>query len=367
MKILYITTIGGTMVFFNSLIGELRKEGHVVDIATNETDSRVPDYYREIGCKVFQISTSRSPFSFGNIKAISEIRKIAKDCDIVHCHTPLASMATRLACRKLRKKGLKVMYTAHGFHFYKGAPIKNWLLYYPIEWFCSYFTDVLITITKEDYSLAKKRLKAKQTEYVPGVGIDYEKFNSVKVKKNKLREELNLPKDATVLLSVGELNKNKNHQIVIKALSKIDNDNIHYIIVGKGNEKDNLENLAKELGIDNQVHLLGYRNDVEKLYKISDIYVLPSIREGLNVSIMEAMASGLPVICSFNRGNNDFVSYGVLGCDLKKEESDFKEKIEELTKSYFLRIKMGEQNIVKSREYIKERINKTMLDTYLNI
>ena len=161
MKILYITTVGGTMNFFNSLIKELINDGYTIDIATNEVASKVPDCYKEWGCKIYHISTSRSPFSFGNIKAIKQIKKIAKDYDLVHCHTPLAGMATRLACRKLRKKqGLKVIYTAHGFHFYKGAPKKNWMIYYPIEKMCSRWTDVLITINKEDYELAKRKMKA---------------------------------------------------------------------------------------------------------------------------------------------------------------------------------------------------------------
>lgn len=159
------------MGFFKNFIKELLEDGHTVDIATNETTSKVPDCYREWGCQIYQISCTRSPFNKGNIDAIRQIRKIAADGSygIVHCHTPIAAMCTRLACRKLRKSGLKVFYTAHGFHFYKGAPLKNWLVYYPIEWLCAHWTDVLITINKEDFELAKKKMKAKRVEYVPGV------------------------------------------------------------------------------------------------------------------------------------------------------------------------------------------------------
>lgn len=305
MKILYVTTIGSTMAFFKAIIRELIEEGNTVDIATNNHTSEVPEVFSELGCRIFDISTSRSPFSCGNLRAIGQIRKLAADYDIVHCHTPLAAAATRLACRRLRKEGLKVVYTAHGFHFYKGAPLKNWLFYYPIERLCSGWTDVLITINKEDYKLARKKMKPRKIEYVPGVGIDIKKFSDAVTDKEKKREELGVPKDAEMILSVGELNRNKNHRIVIKALGKINDNNIHYVIAGNGNQKEKLLKLAAECGVN--LHLLGFRDDVAQLYKACDLFVLPSVREGLNVSAMEAMAAGCPVIASDIRGNNDMV------------------------------------------------------------
>ena len=296
------------MDFFKSLIKELIDGGNVVDIATNESEKPVSQYFKDLGCKVFSIDTSRSPLSTGNIRAIKQIKSIAKDYDIVHCHTPLASIATRLACKGFRKNGLKVIYTAHGFHFYKGAPLKNWLIYYPVEKICAHWTDVLITINKEDFELAKKKMKAKRIEYIPGVGIDTKKFADVVVDRDKKREEIGVPKVAKMLLSVGELNENKNHKVVIEALGKINDPNIHYVIAGVGDQKENLENLAKTFNVN--LHLLGYRKDVAELYKCADLYVLPSIREGLNVSVMEALASGLSVLCSNIRGNVDMVVSG---------------------------------------------------------
>lgn len=306
MKILYITTIGDTMNFFNSFISHLIKEGHTIDIATNENDSKVPQCYREWGCTVYQIDTSRSPLNTGNIRAIRQLKIIVEQekYDIVHCHTPIAAMCTRLACRRARKMGTKVYYTAHGFHFYKGAPIKNWLLYYPVEKICSYFTDVLITINQEDYKLAQKKMKAKRTEYVPGVGIEIAKFGQVAIDKSAKRKELGIPEDATLLLSVGELNENKNHETVIRAIKNLD---VYYIIAGKGGLYEHLQNVINELDMTNKVKLIGYRSDVAELYQSADIYVLPSVREGLNVSVMEAMASGLPVVCSRIRGNTDLI------------------------------------------------------------
>lgn len=306
MKILYVATVGGFMKFFKDLVRQLIDDGHVVDFAANQSSSKVPDYYSKWGCKIFDISCSRSPLSFGNIKAIKQIRNLAKEYDIVHCHTPIAAACTRLACKGLRKKGVKVIYTAHGFHFYKGAPKKNWLIYYPVEKICARWTDVLITINKEDYELAKKKLHAKKVEYVPGVGIDVDKFANTMVNRIQKRQEIGVPEDAFMLLSVGELNANKNHHIVIKALAEIGDPNIHYVIAGKGDKKDELEALAKELNVN--LHLLGYRSDVAELYKVADLYILPSIREGLNVSVMEALSSGCPVVASKIRGNVDMIS-----------------------------------------------------------
>ena len=161
------------MRFFIQLVKELVEEGHTVDIAANTSISNVPNEYIELGCNVFPISCTRSPLERGTVTAIKQLKQVVSvgNYDIVHCHTPIAAMCTRLACRKVRKQGTRVFYTAHGFHFYKGAPLKNWLLYYPVEKLCAYWTDVLITINQEDYVLAQGKLAAKRIEYIPGVGI----------------------------------------------------------------------------------------------------------------------------------------------------------------------------------------------------
>lgn len=307
MKILYVTTIGITMNFFKELIKELIEEGHTVDLACNEDIEPVNEFYDELGCKKYNLSCTRSPFDKNNIKAVKEIKEIVAngEYDIVHCHTPIAAACTRLACRKLRTSGLRVFYTAHGFHFYKGAPLKNWLIFYPVEKLCSNFTDVLITINHEDFARAKKKFKAGNVEYVPGVGIDVDKFKNAVVDKAAKRREIGVPEDAFLLASVGELNANKNHEVVIRAMAQLNDKNIHYIIAGIGALKEYLNNLADELGIGEQVHLLGYRNDVPELYKSSDVCCFPSIREGLGLAAIEGIATGLPLICADNRGTRD--------------------------------------------------------------
>lgn len=361
MKILYVTTIGGTMNFFNSFIKQLINEGHTIDIATNERNSKVPACYHEWECKVHQIDTSRFPLNKGNVKAIRQLKLLVEQekYDIVHCHTPVAAMCTRLACRRARKNGTRVFYTAHGFHFYKGAPLKNWLLYYPVEKICARFTDVLITINREDYALAQRKMKAKRVEYVPGVGIDLAKFGQTSVDKSAKRKELGVPDDATLLLSVGELNENKNHETVIRAIKDMD---VYYVIAGKGDLQEHLQSIIDELGMTERVKLLGFRRDVAELYQAADIYVLPSIREGLNVSIMEAMASGLPVICGNIRGNTDLIDEDGGALFEPQNVDDCMKSLEDV----LIRERecLGKHNIKKVRAMSIMEINTQMKDLY---
>lgn len=354
MKILYVTTIGGTMKFFKDFICGLLSDGNTVDIVANENSRPVAEYYRGWGCKVYHHSCTRSPINVGTLKAIKEIKKIVNEneYDIVHCHTPIAAMCTRLACIKARKKGTKVFYTAHGFHFYKGAPLKNWLMYYPIEKICSYFTDTLITINKEDYALACKKMKAKKIEYVHGVGLDTKKIFDTVVDRHKKREELGISDDAVMLLSVGELNQNKNHETIIKALAQVNDKNVHYFIAGTGGKEEYLKSLAENLGLSENVHILGFRSDVVELYKVSDICVFPSIREGLGKAALEGMAAGLPLIASNNRGTRDYAIDGenALLCECLSAEQ-FATAIKKLIYDRMLCDKMRELNIQKVKPF----------------
>ena len=365
MKILYVTTVGSTMGFFKTFIRTLLDEGHTVDIATNDAAAPVQDYYREWGCNIHQISCTRSPVNKGSMRAIKEIKKLVteNEYDIVHCHTPVAAMCTRLACRKLRKKkGVRVIYTAHGFHFYKGAPKKNWLMYYPIEKICSRWTDTLITINKEDYAFAQKKMKAKEVVYVPGVGIDVDKFANTIIDRESKRQELGVSTDAFLMLSVGELNENKNHKTVIKAMAQLENKNVYYAIAGKGELDSELLALANELGLGERFKLLGFRSDVAELYKVADCFVHPSFREGLPVSIMEAMASGLPILASNIRGCADLVDHngGSLfnACSVEECANSLKIVIENNTE------KMKKFNQNRSTEFDKAIINAEMKKIY---
>lgn len=397
MKILYITTIGITMNFFKSIVTELTKEGHRVDIACNTDAAPVNDCFSSLGCNIYKISCSRSPFNKGNIRAIKEIRKLVKegDYDIVHCHTPIAAACTRLACRPLRhgngkgnvngnrnRQGVRVIYTAHGFHFYKGAPLKNWLIFYPVEKLCSRWTDVQITINKEDFERAKKKLKAKETVYVPGVGIDvsgFKNYELTQTAKSELRKSIGVPENAKMILSVGELNENKNHEVVIRAIAALDEKkadiekadkkkvSVYYCIAGVGDRKEYLERLASELGVAERVHLLGYRKDVKALYKCSDLYVHPSFREGLPVALIEAEASGLPCVCSKIRGNSDLVDDGrggYLVADVSNPE-EWKGAIEKVLNAEGKSLhQFSENNLAKIKDYSADSVNSMLMKIY---
>lgn len=308
MKILYVTTVAVTMNFFPAHIRMLLDAGHTVELACN-CEQPVNPIYVEWGCRVHHIPFSRSPLSKDNIGAYRELRKLLVNgrYDIVHTHTPNASAMVRLACRNLRKEGTRVFYTAHGFHFFKGGSKAGWLLFYPVEKLCARWTDVLITINTEDYALAQRKMRAKQVVYIPGVGLDLNRYNCPDTRACK-REEFGIPADAYVLLTVGELNANKNQATVIRAIAALHDPSIHYVLPGRGENEGALRQLAQELGVAEQVHLLGFRTDVPEIYPAADVYLCPSFREGLNVSIMEAMSSGLPLICSDIRGNRDLVS-----------------------------------------------------------
>ena len=368
MKILYITTIGVTMGFFESFIKEQLDIGNQIDIATNENDGKtsVPSCYREWGCKIYHLDTSRSPVSLGNIRAIKQIRELVNrnHYDMVHCHTPLAAAATRMACKHFRKHGLKVVYTAHGFHFYNGASLKNWLIYYPIEKILSKYTDILITINKEDYKRASTSFHAQKTVYVPGVGIDTNKFALGTLNREKIRTELKINDNQTMLLSVGELNENKNHENVIKAISGIKN--LIYVIVGKGVLKEHLKLIAEEFNV--EVKLVGFRSDVADFYQAADIYILPSIREGLNVSLMEAMAASLPCLAGKIRGNVDLLDekgeelFNPSSCD---EIRHAIKKILALTAKE--RKNKGECNLKTIRLFDKKIINASLFEIYQEI
>lgn len=297
------------MGFFKELIHRLISEGNTVDIATNETDSKVPECYREWGCRVYPIECTRSVVCKGNFNAIRELREVVSKntYDIVHCHTPIAAACVRVACRRLRKNGMKVVYTAHGFHFFKGAPLKNWLFYYPVEKLLSYWTDCLITINKEDYGRAKKKFHARKTVYIPGVGVDTKKFNSGLIDIGEKRASLGVMDNEIMLLSVGELSRRKNHEIVIRALKELNYPTVKYFIAGQGELQEYLSGLIKNYGLEDKIFLLGYRTDISELCQAADLFIFPSKQEGMPVALMEAIACKTPVYCSNIRGNVELV------------------------------------------------------------
>lgn len=307
MNALLIATVEGFFNFEKNDIEILQSLGYVVHLATNSNDVERPiDIH---GVVKHQVNFARSPFEKTNITAYKELCQIVKNekFDLIHCHTPVGGVMGRIIGHRYH---IKTIYTAHGFHFYKGAPIQNWLLFYPIEKALSWWTDILITINQEDYVRAKNKFHAKNISYIPGVGVDTKSFKNVNVDKRARREKFGIGVEDFVFISIGELSKRKNHEVIIRALAQIEESKVKYLIVGVGDLEDKLKMLVTELQLDNRVIFAGYRTDVKELLHIADAFAFPSLQEGLPVALMEAMAVGLPVVCSEIRGNTDLIENG---------------------------------------------------------
>lgn len=333
------------------------------------------DYENPADCVIpycdiyYNIPFERNPLKPGNLKAYKELKHIIDEgeYDIIHCHTPVGAMLTRLAAKQARKQGTKVFYTAHGFHFYKGAPVINWILYYPVEKWLSRYTDVLITINKEDYERAKT-FKAGKVCYVPGVGIDLKKFNAGYVNKEQKRKEIGVSADDFVLLSVGELIPRKNHEVVIRALSVLKQldklNHIEYVICGRGSYEADLRKLAEGLDVADHVHFLGYRNDISEICNCADLFVFMSHQEGLPVALMEAMACGLPAVCSNIRGNTDLIEDGVTGLLANNTPEEVAQSISKMKSDTALRNRVASAALQKIKQFDLSSVEDEMSKIY---
>ncbi|TCI46220.1 glycosyltransferase family 1 protein [Exiguobacterium sp. SH3S2] len=313
MKILYVTTVSNTAnAFLIPHVRWLKENGHSIDITFN-IDQEIKNELKEVVENIFVSKFNRSPLNIKNFFAYRELRKIIDKggYDLVHTHTPVASAFVRYSLRK--NKMTKVIYTAHGFHFHENSSLLSWFLYYPIEKILSKYTDTIVTINQEDFRLATEKLKAGNVAYIPGVGINIEEIKKNETDTSQKRKELGVPDDAFLVLSIGELNRNKNHKVIIRAISRLNNPKIYYVICGKGGLEPSLKKLIKSLNITENVKILGHRNDVHEILQTSNAFAFPSFREGLPVAIMEAMAHGVPVVCSDIRGNSDLISHNTNG------------------------------------------------------
>ena len=369
-KVLFVATVVKLhiMVFHIPDLEWFKKNGYEVHgAARNDYDTK--DECIIPFCDRFHdLPFERSPIRKNNLQVYKDLKNIidTEQYEIIHCHTPMGGAIGRLAARSARKKGTKVIYTAHGFHFFKGAPLVNWLAYYPAERWLARYTDVLITINTEDYEIAKK-FKVNRIEYVPGVGIDTDKFKNIEVNRTEKRESLGVSEDDFMIISVGELNKNKNHQVIIRAIAKLRNEKIKYVLCGQGPLETELRELAKELDVENQVKFLGFRKDVPDLMKVADLFAFPSYREGLSLSLMEAMASGLPVVCSEIRGNTDLIEDGKGGYLVEPSDVEgFAKYIKELIEDSRLKSELGGFNLEKIEHYSIENVLCEMEEIYFN-
>ncbi|MDB7513157.1 glycosyltransferase family 4 protein [Enterococcus faecium] len=323
-RVLIVASVASMIDQFNmENIKLLLSLGYKVEVAANfenpgnmsvQKKELLTAKLKQMRVKIHQIDFSRNMKQVKNhLIAYKQLKKVVADnkIDIIHCHSPIGGAISRLVGKT---NNVKVIYTAHGFHFYKGAPKLNWLVYYPLEKYLSRFTDTILTINQEDYQIASQKFHSKKVYLINGVGIPIEKYKKIQINTMEKKAELGIKdKKTKIILSVGELNRNKNHAMVIEALKQFKDKNFKYFICGVGSLEYALKEKIKNSGLEEKVVLLGYHTDVLEIMKISDLFVFPSKREGLPVSVMEAMSVGLPIVASNIRGNMDLIQDNITG------------------------------------------------------
>lgn len=368
-KVLFVATVVRLHInmFHKPYIKWFHEQGWQVDVAANN------DYEDKSECVIpccdnfYCMPFERSPFKVGNVKAYKQLKELLdrEQYDLIHCHTPMGSVIARLAAGAARKKGTKVIYTAHGFHFFKGAPLVNWLVYYPIEKILSKRTDLLLTMNEEDYVRAQT-FHAKRVEKVDGVGMDMSRFKAATdEEKQKIRKEFGLHQDDVFAVSVAQLIPRKNHTVLIQAVHKLNDQKFHLFIVGDGTQENELKEQVRVLGVENQVHFLGFRKDVYRICSAADMFLFASLQEGLPVAVMEAMACGLPIVASNIRGNVDLVTNNQGGYLIAPNNVDgFVNAIRNLLEEPIKKEQMQNYNLEKIQKYSIEAVTKQMAEIY---
>lgn len=366
-KVLYVTTVSRTInAFLIPHINMLLDNGYEVHCACS-IDKPVDKELQRRGVKIFEVPFSRNPLGIGNIKAFIKLEELQRinDYDIVHVHTPIAAIYGRLL--KLNFPSLRIIYTAHGYHFLKGGSKLGWILYYPIEKIMAKFTDVTININKEDYEITKEKLKPKKCYLLNGVGLDLDKYKKLSSKEiQEKRKEFGLKDKDFVVLMIAEINKNKNHIQLINAMDILKDKypNIKVLCIGDGTLKESLEKQIILRNLQNNIFMLGYRLDVNKLINISDVGILLSRREGLPRNIMEFMACGRKVIATDIRGCRDLICDETIGTLVNVD--DYESTAKAIEKYYILNDKSFEVS-KEIRKYDIESINSELLKIYEDV
>ena len=367
-KILFVANIQRHFIAFHlPYMKWLKEQGYEVHCAANGGDVKVP-----IVDKQFNICVQRSPFHLDNIKAYRQLKDIIKSerYDLVHCHTAMGSVIARLASRSFREQGtLKVLYTAHGFHFFKGAPFQYWFFYYPVEKYLSSFTDAIITINHEDYNLIKAhKFKNEKTFIIPGIGINIDRlFQQTIGLKNELRQQYGYKVDDIILIYVAEYIERKNHKFILDAMPDLIRKipNIKILFAGKGKLFEQTQGYARELHIQDYIDFLGFRKDIAELIALSDIGISSSRQEGLPMNIAEELYTGLPVVVSEERGHKELVEHGVNGFIYPQMDQDsFVQAVVALAKDPVLRAKMSENARRMIQKFTIENTLKSMANIY---
>lgn len=368
MKALLVATVRSHIGQFHMpLVKKLKEEGWTVDAAYRDNSADKKGLDLSLIDNVFEVPFERSPFKINNIKAFFQLKRIIESgqYSVVHCNTPVGGVIGRLASIKARKNGTRVFYTAHGFHFYKGAPLKYWILFYPIEKLLARYTDLLITINQEDYELTqKKHFRAKTIIKTDGVGVDFSKFSVVTDnEKVKIRSQYGYDKEAFIMLYAADLSKRKNQQMLLKAvaLAKDAIPNAKLLLPGQPILLDEYSKLAEDLGIRDRVEFMGYRRDIDNLLALCDCVVSSARQEGLPLNLVEAAARGKYIIASNCRGNIDVVNqsnYGVI-----VELDDYQALADEMIR-FYVSNRDSNSNVNSVGVYEQENVLRTIIQYY---
>lgn len=367
-KVLYVATVASHICQFHlPYLEMLQNKGVSVHVAARDNLAEKNGLQLKFTDKYFDVPFERSPKSKRNIRAYKELKNIISEnqYDLIVCNTPMGSILTRLAARKSRKCGTKVIYIAHGFHFYKGAPKKNWIVFYPIEKIFAKLCDMVITINKEDFKFAKKHFKT-QVRHIHGIGVSDKRFYPVdKDDKVKLREKIGLSSNDFVIICTGELNKNKNQEQLIKSADRLIDKipNLKILLAGNGPNEQNLLSLIDGLNLKDTVKLLGYRTDLENIIPAVDLVASFSKREGLGLNIIEGMLCGKPIIATYNRGHSELIDNNVNGFlvpigDVEKTAEKILEIYSDCEKKH--KFSLNSQN--KSQKYTVDFVAEELTD-----
>lgn len=368
-KILFTANLSSFFTKF--LIPQMKwfkENGYEVHVAAKSENIELPYCDKE-----FDIDFARSFNPKQNVTSYKQMVELLRDSDyeIISCHTPFGGAITRLAAKKCKLKNTRMVYMAHGFHFYKGAPKLKYMLYYTAEKYLAKYTDEIITINLEDYEIAKEKF-ACDVSYVEGVGLDRAKFDFefTEKERNDLRESLGIAPDDFVMIYPAELLPRKRQEWLINTLYPLmkDNKKMHLLLPGKDSMDGFCQSLAERLGLSQQIHFPGFRRDVPKLIKLSDMAVSSSRQEGLPVNVMEAIYVGLPIVATRCRGNADLIDSGKNGYIVDVDDSDgFCEnvlRVYAMTAEQKEEIKAYDSETIK--KYLLENVLEKTVQVYFN-
>lgn len=370
MKILYTATVLSHICQFHlPHMQHLQEQGWEVHVAAHDNLAVKNGLQLKYCDKFIETPFSRSPKSPDNLKAYKQLKKLLSEehYDVILCNTPMGGIVTRLAAKKTRKQGTKVIYMAHGFHFYKGSSKKAWLVFYPIEKYMAKKCDLLITINKEDYALAKEKYsKRTKVVHIHGVGVDEKRYHPATSQEQlTMRKAEGLSKDDFVILCTGELNENKNQKTLISAAAQLKDKipNLKVLLAGNGPKEQELREQIRAEGLEGIVKLLGYRTDLEKVVPAVDLVVSCSKREGMPLNIIEAMLCKKPVVASHNRGHDELVREGVTGFLLPPgDAARLAERVEALAKDRPASARLGEAGAASARAYTVAAVRLELLE-----